>query len=241
MNSSIKIIHQSANFIVVNKPFDLIINSDDPERQSAFKILQETHPDLTNPKLKHGFYILHRLDYATSGILVIPLTKKFVQKASKSFENGKVTKYYLAILRGHCQENEYLVNSPIGTDSRTDLKMALSDSEFCVKPKNAETLISVISRGFYQGEPATKVLLNPKTGRRHQLRIHCHSIGHTIVGDYTYSDRQDTKPKRMYLHAYHIKIPNEIEDLEIQTEDDLEDGEYETKDIVRQLDVILKL
>ena len=45
----------------------------------------------------------------------------------------------------------------------------------------------------------------------------------------------------MYLHAYYIKIPNEIEDLEIQTEDDLEDGEYETKEIVRQLDVIMKL
>ena len=45
----------------------------------------------------------------------------------------------------------------------------------------------------------------------------------------------------MYLHAYYIKIPNEIEDLEIQTEDDLENGEYETKEIVRQLDVIIKL
>ena len=240
-NPSIEILHKSPNFIVVNKPFDLIINSDDPDRQSAFKILQDTHPELSNPKLKHGFYVLHRLDYATSGILVVPLTKKSIQKASKSLQSGTVTKYYLAILRGHCQEDEYLVNSPIGTDSRTDLKMVLSDSEFCVKPRNAETLISVISRGLYQGEPATKVLLNPKTGRRHQLRIHCHSIGHTIVGDYTYSDRQDSKPKRMYLHAYYIKIPNDVEDLEIQTGDDLEDGEYEAKEIVRQLDVILKL
>ena len=240
-NPSIEIIHKSPNFIVVNKPFDLIINSDDPDRQSAFKILQDTNPELINPKLKHGFYVLHRLDYATSGILVVPLTKKSVQKASKSLQNGTVTKYYLAILRGHCQEDEYNVTSSIGTDSRTDLKMVLSDSEFCVKPRNAETLISVISRGLYQGEPATKVLLNPKTGRRHQLRIHCHSIGHTIVGDYTYSDRQDTKPKRMYLHAYYIKIPNDVEDLEIHTGDDLEDGGYEAKEIVRQIDVIPKL
>ena len=53
--------------------------------------------------------------------------------------------------------------------------------------------------------------MEPLTGRRHQLRIHCHSLGHTILGDYTYSDRSDTKPKRMYLHAYKINLPNTLE------------------------------
>ena len=53
--------------------------------------------------------------------------------------------------------------------------------------------------------------MEPLTGRRHQLRIHCHSLGHTILGDYTYSDRNDTKPKRMYLHAYKINLPNTLE------------------------------
>ena len=53
--------------------------------------------------------------------------------------------------------------------------------------------------------------MEPLTGRRHQLRIHCHSLGHTILGDYTYSDRSDTKPKRMYLHAYKIDLPNTLE------------------------------
>ena len=55
------------------------------------------------------------------------------------------------------------------------------------------------------------VIMEPLTGRRHQLRIHCHSLGHTILGDYTYSDRSDTKPKRMYLHAYKINLPNTLE------------------------------
>ena len=58
-----------------------------------------------------------------------------------------------------------------------------------------------------------KVIMEPLTGRRHQLRIHCHSLGHTILGDYTYSDRSDTKPKRMYLHAYKIDLPNTLEGL----------------------------
>ena len=53
--------------------------------------------------------------------------------------------------------------------------------------------------------------MEPLTGRRHQLRVHCHSLGHTVLGDYTYSDRSDTKPDRMYLHAYKIQLPNSIE------------------------------
>ena len=108
------------------------------------------------------------------------MTKKSVQEGSKAFEKGKVTKYYLAILRGHCLSDAFTVNASIGKDSRSDLKMALEDSEFCVKPRKAKTEIYVLSRGTYQGNPATKVILKPKTGRRHQLRIHCHSLGHTI-------------------------------------------------------------
>ena len=108
------------------------------------------------------------------------MTKKSVQEGSKAFEKGKVIKYYLAILRGHCQNDTFIVNTAIGKDSRTDLKMALEDSEFCVKPRKAETKVYVLSRGTYRGDPATKVILKPKTGRRHQLRIHCQSLDHTI-------------------------------------------------------------
>ena len=55
--------------------------------------------------------------------------------------------------------------------------------------------------------------MEPLTGRRHQLRAHCHSLGHTILGDYTYSDRSDTNPDRMYLHAYKITLPNSVEGI----------------------------
>jgi len=52
------------------------------------------------------------------------------------------------------------------------------------------------NKGCYHLLLFTQVILQPVTGRRHQLRIHCHAIGHTIVGDYVYSDGQDTKPHR---------------------------------------------
>ena len=76
------------------------------------------------------------------------------QSFSKAFDSKKVCKYYLALLRGWCQNNDYHVKLAIGQDSREEvakIKVATSNSEFCVKPKSAETLISVLSRGTFQG------------------------------------------------------------------------------------------
>ena len=90
---------------------------------------------------------------------MIPLTKSAAQKSTKSFETRKVKKYYLAILRGHCDKNEYQVNLSIGEDSRPEIskiKVATSDSEFCVKPRSAETKIHVLNRGTFQNDPVTK-------------------------------------------------------------------------------------
>jgi 23S rRNA-/tRNA-specific pseudouridylate synthase len=51
----------------------------------------------------------------------------------------------------------------------------------------AQTTVEVLAQGFYQGRPVTKLRLVPRTGRRHQLRVHCLCLGHPIVGDYTYN------------------------------------------------------
>ena len=67
--------------------------------------------------------------------------------------------FLLHIVRGHCEKNDYLVNLPIGEDSRPEIskiKVATSDSEYCVKPRSAETKIHVLSRGSYHGDPVTK-------------------------------------------------------------------------------------
>ncbi|KAK6641808.1 hypothetical protein RUM44_013525 [Polyplax serrata] len=83
----------------------------------------------------------------------------------------------------------------------------------------AHSKLLVLERGLYESYPATKILLRPLTGRRHQLRVHCQAIGHTIIGDYTYSQRKDVTPPRMFLHSYRLIIPNDIEMLDLSTED----------------------
>lgn len=64
-----------------------------------------------------------------------------------------------------------------------------------------------------------QVLLSPITGRRHQLRVHCAEIGHRVVGDFTYSDRRDVSPFRMFLHAHRLVVPNSVQEVDISTPD----------------------
>jgi len=70
-----------------------------------------------------------------------------------------------------------------------------------------ETKLEILEYGFYSGKPVTKVRLSPVTGRRHQLRVHCNSIGFPIVGDATYNEHYDTyRSERMMLHAHYLCI-----------------------------------
>ena len=115
------------------------------------------------------------------------------------------------------------MTEPIGYDIREEfdgVRMATESMPNCSPDtRDAKTHLVVLEKGLCYGYPATKVLLRPITGRRHQLRLHCHILGHTIVGDYTYSNRKDVFPYRMFLHAYRLKIQNKVEPLDITTED----------------------
>lgn len=76
-----------------------------------------------------------------------------------------------------------------------------NETVFCNKSRVAQTVITILEKGIFNNYPATKILCRPITGRRHQIRVHCSFLGHTIIGDYTYSNRRDVEPSRMYLHA----------------------------------------
>nr|CAD7203488.1 unnamed protein product [Timema douglasi] len=167
--------------------------------------LRKLYPELVNPGLKHDFYFVHRLDYATSGLICLALNKKACSEATSCFHQRKTKKYYLAVLRGHVSKELMYMNEAIGEDSleeRGSHRMCTSSNLNCTSPRPAQTRMLILQRGLFDNYPATKVILRPITGRRHQLRVHCAHIGHTIVGDYTYSNRKDTLPYRTFLHSY---------------------------------------
>lgn len=136
-HSPVKVIHRSENFLVVNKPYDMYINNDNPDRKVSLSVcqayirclckpanicfqntlqleLKKMLPDLVNPKLCHEFHFVHRLDYPTSGVICIALNKKAARAASIAFENHKVQKFYLALVHGHIYEPHIIIDKAIG-------------------------------------------------------------------------------------------------------------------------------
>ncbi|XP_019062540.1 RNA pseudouridylate synthase domain-containing protein 1 isoform X2 [Fukomys damarensis] len=91
----------------------------------------------------------------------------------------------------------------------------------CENPKPSLTELLVLEHGLYDGNPVSKVLLKPLTGRTHQLRVHCSALGHPIVGDLTYGQAtgQEDQPFRMMLHAFYLRIPTLAECVEACTPD----------------------
>ncbi|KAI4494383.1 hypothetical protein M0802_008875 [Mischocyttarus mexicanus] len=242
--NSVCILYSSNNFLVVHKPYDMFINSNIPERKNTLQfVLKKMFPNLANPMLSHEFHFVHRLDYATSGIICIALNKHAARVASIAFEKQQVQKYYLALLHGHVNDSFIVIDKPIGHDIREidgNKKMCTSNSLYCIKPRNSRTVLLVLEYGFRKCKPATKVLLCPKTGRRHQLRVHCASIGHTIIGDYTYSGRQDVEPHRTFLHSFRLILKNNIENLDLMTADPFipadSANKWQPTNIIRTLD-----
>ncbi|XP_030746363.1 RNA pseudouridylate synthase domain-containing protein 1-like isoform X2 [Sitophilus oryzae] len=217
-----QIIHRSDNFLIINKQADIKINSNNKNEETVQTFLRNTCPELTNQKLFHEFYFPHRLDYSTSGILCIPKTREVCKIVSAAFSARTTKKYYVALVRGVLSSNFIDVNISVGDDLREPQiqKMCTSsEKSFCKNPRSARTIVMALEQGIYNNYPATKILCRPITGRRHQIRVHCTFLGHTIIGDYTYSNRKDNKTPRMYLHAIKLVLPNKLEDINVFTDD----------------------
>ena len=175
------------------------------------------------------FRPVHQLDFATSGVLLLGLSKTAAARARKAFDSGRVRKCYLALLEGHMAEAETVVDVPIARYEGTatlpprgaagthrgaaDFRMMAGHGSDGNTGKAARTRIVNLGTGLLSLEgaatqvPCTKVAMFPYTGRRHQLRVHGSHIGAPIIGDWTYGDRglAETLP-RMFLHAWKLQM-----------------------------------
>ncbi|XP_064644041.1 RNA pseudouridylate synthase domain-containing protein 1-like isoform X2 [Lineus longissimus] len=189
------------------------------------KQLFHVMPEVADPKLEHHFRFVHRLDFATSGVLCLGLKRKAAGKAAIKFQQRLVTKHYSALVRNTVyrldERSELTISAAIGRDKTEDARhiMTTADNPNCESPRPCKTKMVLLETGKYDGEPASKVLLIPETGRTHQLRVHCRHVGHQIVGDYAYSNRTDVKPYRMMLHAFRLVIPLQNEHIDVVAPD----------------------
>ncbi|XP_071948975.1 RNA pseudouridylate synthase domain-containing protein 1-like [Antedon mediterranea] len=223
---NLNILYKSDNYIVVNKHYDIKINSnDDEDRVTVAKQLGKMYPDLVDTSIEHQFRFVHRLDYSTSGAVAVALNRKAAGDAMSKFKKHLVTKEYVALVRGHVKVDHMTITKAICPETKEGFThmMRIADDDDVkkggCKVQTAKTELLVLQRGLYGGDPVTKIKLVPFTGKRHQLRVHCNSVGHTILGDYTYSNRTDFKPYRMMLHSHKLVIPLDNENIDIDASD----------------------
>ena len=136
--------------------------------------------------------VVHRLDQATSGLMVFARGKANERHLSKQFQARTVRKRYEALVAGHVREAQGVIAQPLAADwpNRPLQKVDLENG------KPSCTLWQVI--GYDAATDSTRLALTPETGRTHQLRVHLQAMGHSIVGDRLYAGRE---APRLMLHA----------------------------------------
>ena len=182
------IIENNKNFIVLNKPEGVPVQSGTKSFKNIIEILKNTkYFENSMP------YIVHRLDKETSGILIIAKNRKFAQLFTTLFRIRKIHKTYLALVYGKVDKSYNVM--------RDDLVYYENNKQIVQK---AVTNLKIIR----SNESYSLLELNPITGRKHQLRKQLLNIGNPIVGDGKYFSNhfKRIKIKELLLHAYKIKF-----------------------------------
>jgi len=142
--------------------------------------------------------VVHRLDYDTSGIVLLPLTKRALSELSKQFQARTISKQYQAVVAGLVEKNQGEINLPIAADPANRPLYKI-----CKSGKASLTYYQVQRRDEQTNN--TRLLLTPVTGRSHQLRLHLQAIGHPIAGDPLYGKQdKNGNVERLLLHACKI-------------------------------------
>ena len=189
------IIYEDDYLLIVNKPAGMLSVPGKETADSVYSRIRHLYPDATGP------LVVHRLDMATSGLLLIAKTKEVHQNLQTQFSNRSIKKRYTALLEGIVSDEEGTIDLPLCLNP-LDRPRQIVDKEH---GKPAITRYRVLART----ESQTLVAFYPLTGRTHQLRVHsAHSLGlHCpIKGDELYGSKAD----RLYLHAESLEFTHPV-------------------------------
>ncbi len=199
--------------------------------------------------------IVHRLDRDTTGVMLLAKSELALWRLGRQFELRRIHKVYMAIVHGHMELDEDVIDLPIGQHPRIREKYAVdrrTGRPFAATSKSAVTHYIVRERlgGGATGKPPfTLVELRPQTGRTHQLRVHCSYLGHPMVGDSLYGggpiyrSQLEGRPDlaegpiitRQALHAFEIEFqhPRTLKQLRLQAP--LPEDFTTARDVLREL------
>ncbi len=183
------ILYADEHLLVVDKPEGLLSvpGRGEDKKDCLIHRLQRQYTDAL---------VVHRLDMATSGLMLFALNKSMQAALSQIFAQRKIDKRYMAIVYGQLSESEGTVDLPLILDwpNRPRQKVDLEQG------KSAQTHYQVLD--YDSAVDVSRVQLTPYTGRSHQLRVHMQQLGHAIVGDDLYAPAAlAAQSKRLMLHA----------------------------------------
>jgi 23S rRNA pseudouridine1911/1915/1917 synthase len=186
--------HEDASLLVVDKPAGVVTHPGAGHRDDTLlNGLMGGYPELFELGEEHRYGIVHRLDRGTSGLLIVARTAAAHRALQRALARREIERGYLAVICGTPIAESGTIDAPIGRDPRHPTRMTLRRDG-----RPARTHYSV--RASWPRHALLEVTL--ETGRTHQIRVHCTSIGVPLAGDDTYGRCHDVAdPGRVWLHS----------------------------------------
>ncbi|MEG1128996.1 MAG: pseudouridine synthase [Comamonas sp.] len=214
--SELNCVYEDEHLLVLNKPSGLLcVPGRGPDKQDCLSLRALQHFG--------DALVVHRLDQATSGLVIMARNLPVQRQLSQAFAERQVQKRYVAVVAGELQqdpvaaddENWQLIDLPIAADwERRPLRIINHETG-----KSSQTLWKVLEPVNHYGLPASRVLLSPLTGRTHQLRLHMAATGHAILGDALYASGEALAASpRLLLHAAALELTHPVTGTLLQIE-----------------------
>lgn len=187
------ILYEDANCVVINKPAGVLTHAlgKHGNEASVASFLRGKVADIVGDRAG----IVHRLDRATSGVIIGAKNQAALSWLQKQFAQRKTKKTYVAVVEGHLKQQEAVIDMPIERNPK-------APATFRVGPNGKSAVTHY--KTLLEGEHHSLIELTPETGRTHQLRVHLAKIGHPIIGDPLYGSGTYGDP--LFLHALKLEI-----------------------------------
>lgn len=203
MNKDVlELVYSDEHIVIINKPAGLLTHrskksSDRDSVVDRLKLMFSTPP---SP--------VHRLDRATSGLLICTFDSESAALLGKAFEEKRVSKEYISVLRGFT-DPEGIIDRPLSKDGEGELQEASTSYE------RLETIEIPVANNKYKSSRYSLVRIKPSTGRFHQIRRHMAGIGHPVIGDTSHGDLRHNRiitdywgNDRLLLHCEALSFPH---------------------------------
>ena len=219
MDSRLTVIHEDSDLLVINKPAGLVCH---PTKGDAYSSV------ISRVRLHLGVgasaHLVNRLDRETGGVTILAKNSATAGELGRLWETRRVEKEYLAIVHGHVREESGLIDAPLGKNEHS--RVAIKDcvradgspakTEFQVERRfwrppgapvsdPARSEANLVRAGSETGAPFSLLCVLPRSGRKHQIRIHLAHVGHAIVGDKIYGGDED-----LYLALVEDRLTDEM-------------------------------